>query len=180
MLPLFAAASASPSGSGLAAAAGAADGLSEVAAVAADGLSEAEARDVIFNVGGPVWAMDWCPAEAAGADALQAAGSGDFVAISCHPLDSHQNVIGTAVQGGNCVQIWHISHPQNSSQQQRQQQRRQQECGSVPPPRLALALAHDGGLAWDCRWCPDPGLADIPTAAARESQRDTLPRCVVQ
>ncbi|KAL4458983.1 hypothetical protein ABPG75_013848 [Micractinium tetrahymenae] len=177
MLPLFAAASASTAGSGLAAAHGI--GIGAAASSSEPGISKAEAMDVLLNAGGPVWAMDWCPA---GTQAGAAAGP-TYLALGCHPLESQQNVIGTEVRGPACIQLWELSHPEQQAQQQAQQQQQQQQQQQTPQqqqqqgglalPRLALALAHDGGVTWCCKWCPDPGLADEPAAVLAGS---ALPR----
>ncbi len=35
------------------------------------------------------------------------------------------------------------------------------------PPRMAMALCHDGGVAWDVKWCPQgPAAADAGTGDA--------------
>lgn len=219
VLPLFAAASASPSGSGLAAA-GAEDATSAAAAAAAgsdssspQGLSKAEATDVILNVGGPVWALDWCPAgtrpappgssaptSEAGPSNRQAPTGGpgpSCLAVGCHPVEAQRNTIGKAVEGPACIQLWEVGHPdqlpaqqgtaagqqQQQQQEQRgqatqprqqqQQQQEQQRGKGLQLPRMALALAHDGGVTWDCKWCPDPGLADDPSVVPGPG---TLPR----
>ena len=184
MLPLFGAASAATSGSGLPAAA---DGGS------ASSLSKAEAQDVVLNAGGPVWGLDWCPAGTAAAAEREGGGAAaaaagptrfDYLAVACHPLQSQHNVIGTAVHGTACIQVWELSHPQKATQQQQQSQQGQQQHEGQqqqqPPdfqlPRMALALTHDGGLAWHCQWCPDAGLEDSPAPAAHGGDEDLFPR----
>ncbi|EFN53310.1 hypothetical protein CHLNCDRAFT_136985 [Chlorella variabilis] len=192
VLPLFGSASASPSGSGLAAAADA--GPSTSAAAAASSLSKAEARDVLLHAGGPVWGLDWCPASGGGGSGGEGPAASvrgcNYLAVSCHPLGAQHNVIGALVQAPACIQVWEVSHPEQEAApqppQQRQQQQQQQQQAQPPPqqpqqpqrpagpqlPRLALALAHGGGLCWHCQWCPDPGLADSPT----DGGGDVLPR----
>lgn len=190
VLPLFGAASASTSGSGLAA-----DAANSSAN--AGQLTAAESRDLFLNAGGPVWALDWCPAgagpaveasAAAAADgsaapAAEAAGSQagvshDYIAVGCHPLQATHNTIGTAVQGPACIQIWQISHPEQQQRPQRlappQAQAQQPSCQL---PRMALGLAHDGGLTWHCQWCPSAALEDSTAAASgRSVGSDALPR----
>ncbi len=177
-LPLFGAASASTAGSGVAL-----DGSSSSGS--SSGWSSIEAQDVVLNAGGPVWGLDWCPAGtgssssdgSAGSEATAAAAAAEsYVAVACHPADAAHHVIGTAVQGPACIQIWAVSNPVRSQQpgEQQQQQQQQQQQDGLTPPRMALALAHDGGLTWHCQWCPDAALADSPTSSS--SDGDALPR----
>ena len=180
-LPLFGAASASKAGSGWAS-----DGASGSSSNACSNLRGMEALDVVLNAGGPVWGLDWCPSgtgssSTSGASseaAAAAAAEEDYLAVACHPADAPHHVIGTAVQGPACIQIWALSNPsrqQQSGEQQQQQQQQQQPQDSLPTPRMALALAHDGGLTWHCQWCPDAALADKP-ATSSIGGGDTLPR----
>ena len=176
-LPLFGAASASTAGSGWAS-----DGASGSSSNACSNLSGMEALDVVLNAGGPVWGLDWSPSgtgssstgSASSEAAAAAAADEDYLAVACHPADAPHHVIGTAVQGPACIQIWALSNP-TRQQQPGEQQQQQQPQDSLPPPRMALALAHDGGLTWHCQWCPDAALADNP-ASSSSSGGDTLPR----
>ena len=38
---------------------------------------------------------------------------------------------------------------------------------------MKLALWHEGGVTFDCKWCPDPCLRDAGTA----THETALPRC---
>ena len=38
---------------------------------------------------------------------------------------------------------------------------------------MKLALWHEGGVTFDCQWCPDPCLRDAGTA----THETALPRC---
>ena len=38
---------------------------------------------------------------------------------------------------------------------------------------MKMALWHEGGITWDCKWCPDPCLRDAGTA----THETALPRC---
>jgi hypothetical protein len=153
------------------------------AAAAAPAAASDDATDVLLHAGGPVWALDWCPAEVRvdeGAGAGAAAGPSSssrppaaaaaaaepkctqYLAVGCHPQDSPLHIIGRPLRGPNAVQIWEVHGLAGCS-----------SADSVPLPRMALALAHDGGVTWHCRWCPDPALADAPGAAVPSG---TLPR----
>ena len=191
VLPLFGAASAAAAGTGLADGSGAEGSGGE--------LTKAEASDVVLNVGGPVWALDWCPAgtqasggdDAAGASAAASAqpSAPTYLAVGCHPLEAQVNVVGVPVQGPACIQVWELSHPEQQQQQQQQappaaQQPRERvqeqggggggATGAPVLPRVALALAHDGGVTWHCRWCPSVAAADEPAAALPGG--DAVPR----
>eukprot|EP00887_Chlorella_sp_A99_P006678 scaffold3.g6678.t1 len=144
-LPLFATAAANSS---------AAPSSSDDAA-----LCSADAQDLVLNAGGPVWALDWCPAAvelpAAGpsssgdddAGGSTSGGTVEYLAVGCHPQHAQINQIGKLIRGRCSIQLWEVWHPH-------------QPAALVCRPRLALALVHDGGLAWHCRWCPRAGLAD--------------------
>ena len=182
-LPLFGAASASAAGSGL----GAGANGSSSSSSSSSSLSGLEAQDVVLNAGGPVWGLDWCPAgtssgggseaaagSGAAAPAAAAAAADNYLAVACHPPDAAYHVIGTAVHGPACIQVWQVSCPARP-QQPGEQQQQQQQAG-LARPRMALALAHDGGLTWHCQWCPSAALADSPTDSSGSSGGGSLPR----
>ncbi len=118
--------------------------------------------DLVLHAGGPVWALDWCPA------ALPVPGGSDgdgarngangtapaqlrYLAVGCHPADAALHRLGAPVEGPGVLQVWEVAG---------------EGAGAAPPPpRLALALAHAGGVAWHARWCPAADLADAPAAA---------------
>ena len=130
---------------------------------------EAAARDLLLHAGGPVWAMDWCPASvqlpapprAGGGRGGAAPPVAEYLAVGCHPCHSAHHPLGAAVKGPGVLQVWEVRAPG-------------QAAAGLGPPRMALAIAHDGGLAWQCRWCPAPALAD--SATERRPGGGALPR----
>ena len=65
-------------------------------------------------------------------------------AVGVHPKDRSTTVIGQTVSGDAMVQIW--SAPSAS------------QCESLSEdallPEMQLGLCHQGGLTWECKWCP--------------------------
>lgn len=58
-----------------------------------------ERRDAAFFVGGPIWAMEWCPTPE-GASAAQ------YVALYCHrTMEETHSVVGLH-QGPALLQLW--------------------------------------------------------------------------
>ncbi|XP_022144682.1 uncharacterized protein LOC111014310 isoform X2 [Momordica charantia] len=58
-------------------------------------------------VGGPVWALDWCPQVLEKTDALIKC---EFIAVSAHPPGSSYHKMGTPLIGRGMVQIWCLVH----------------------------------------------------------------------
>ena len=52
------------------------------------------------NVGGPVWALGWCPTPLAKTETSQ------ILALYCHTEASQQHKIHTVKQGQTTIQIW--------------------------------------------------------------------------
>ena len=129
-------------------------------------LGRHESLDFVLNAGGPVWAMDWCPAdvtlptEQAGSSNGSSLGARvQYLAVGSHPWHAQANQIGRLVKGRCVLQLWEVSHPL-------------QAVPHLRLPHLALALAHDGGLAWHCRWCACPELADRLTDSSSSTRDD--------
>lgn len=112
------------------------------------------AIDSVLFAGGPVWSVDWCPLlGAAAADtpaaAAPAAAAGplqtvETLAVASHPRTARRNPVNVAQQGPGVVQLWGV--PSSA------------ECSLIPGglPKLLALLWHEGRLAWDVKWCPDP------------------------
>lgn len=76
-----------------------------------------------------------------------AEGTDDIVqhfAVGVHPSGRTKTVIGEAVFGSALVQIW--SAPSETSSNSM--------STSTALPEMQLGLWHQGGLTWDCKWCP--------------------------
>lgn len=122
-----------------------------------------QAVDGVLYTGGLVWCSAWCPdapatppqpsspssAPLAAAEAPPTvlgtgAGACEVLALGVHPKGVVRSRVGAAVSGPGAVQVWCVpassaipSHPQAS-------------------PALVCGLLHDGRVAWDVQWCPDP------------------------
>ncbi|KAK9153737.1 hypothetical protein Sjap_001217 [Stephania japonica] len=62
-----------------------------------------DGKDFVVYVGGPIWALDWCPT------ALERSDSGkrcEYLAVSAHPPESSYHKIGAHLTGRGIVQVW--------------------------------------------------------------------------
>uniref|UniRef100_A0A8B9QLB9 General transcription factor 3C polypeptide 2 n=1 Tax=Apteryx owenii TaxID=8824 RepID=A0A8B9QLB9_APTOW len=93
-----------------------------------------ERLDVSFFVGGPVWAMEWCPSP-------EGSAASQYVALYCHKsMDETHSVAG--LHGGPALlQLWSLGTLQ-------------QEEGSANKVGLAYGVAADHGCVWDMKFCP--------------------------
>ncbi|NXH66911.1 TF3C2 factor, partial [Hydrobates tethys] len=112
-----------------------------------------ERLDVSFFVGGPVWAMEWCPSPEGSAAA-------QYVAVYCHgSMEETRSVAG--LHGGPALlQLWGLGTLQP-------------EQGSADKARLAYAIAADHGCVWDMKFCPS-GAWELPTTARKHPQMSRL------
>eukprot|EP01052_Picozoa_sp_SAG31_P000001 SAG31_NODE_1_length_62978_cov_30.836130_1_plen_518_part_00 len=117
----------------------------------------------ICNAGGPIWTIDWCPAkvsasvtEACKTDAdddeastTRPAAVAQCAVIAAHGSKDRQSTkhrIGATTSGKNMLQIWKApSHCM--------------DAGASVQPQMLFGIGHEGGLAWDCKWCPEDGAA---------------------
>ncbi|KAL8204972.1 hypothetical protein R6Q57_010595 [Mikania cordata] len=60
-------------------------------------------KDFVMNVGGPVWALDWCP-RVHKKSTLDT--NVEFIAVSAHPPESSYHKIGNPLTGRGLIQIW--------------------------------------------------------------------------
>ncbi|CAI7934848.1 general transcription factor 3C polypeptide 2 isoform X2 [Podarcis lilfordi] len=113
-----------------------------------------ERLDVTFFVGGPVWAMEWCPTPE-GAPASQ------YAAIYCNPgMDDRHSLAGTHT-GPALLQLWELGPLQ-------------QEAGSATKPGLAYGIATDHGCIWDMKFCPSGAWEPPATRHKSPSQMSRL------
>ncbi|NXU54305.1 TF3C2 factor, partial [Turnix velox] len=109
--------------------------------------------DLSFFVGGPVWAMEWCPSPE-GSAALQ------YVAVYCHgSMEETHSAVGLHT-GPALLQLWGLGmlQPQSSS------------TDSVG---LAYAIATDHGCIWDMKFCPSGGW-ELPGAPRKPPEMSRL------
>ncbi|XP_027365109.1 uncharacterized protein LOC113872072 isoform X2 [Abrus precatorius] len=62
-----------------------------------------ECRDFVMNVGGPVWALDWCPQIH---EKPECSIKCEFIAVASHPPGSSYHKMGAPVTGRGVIQIW--------------------------------------------------------------------------
>nr|XP_025971591.1 general transcription factor 3C polypeptide 2 [Dromaius novaehollandiae] len=112
-----------------------------------------ERLDVSFFVGGPVWALEWCPAP-------EGSAASQYVAVYCHrSMDETHSVAG--LHGGPALlQLWSLGTLQP-------------EEGSANKAGLAYGVAADHGCVWDMKFCPS-GAWEPPTASRKHPQMSRL------
>ncbi|XP_019427890.1 PREDICTED: uncharacterized protein LOC109336019 isoform X2 [Lupinus angustifolius] len=62
-----------------------------------------ESRDFVMYVGGPVWALDWCPQMHEKPDCSIKC---EFIAVATHPPGSSYHKMGAPLTGRGVIQIW--------------------------------------------------------------------------
>ncbi|PKU29352.1 general transcription factor 3c polypeptide 2 [Limosa lapponica baueri] len=112
-----------------------------------------ERRDVSFFVGGPVWAMEWCPSPEGSAAA-------QYVAIYCHGSMEETHSVAGLHGGPALLQLWGLGVLQP-------------EQGPPEAAGLAYAIAADHGCVWDMKFCPSGGW-ELPTAPRKPPQMSRL------
>ncbi|KAM4786593.1 general transcription factor 3C polypeptide 2 isoform 3-T3 [Cyanocitta cristata] len=113
-----------------------------------------ERLDVSFFVGGPVWAMEWCPTP-------EGSAAPQYVAVSCHRSMEETHSVSGLHSGPALLQLWGLGVLQT-------------EQGSPNKARLAYAIAADYGCVWDMKFCPS-GAWEPPTTARTVSAAQGLP-----
>ncbi|NXO05618.1 TF3C2 factor, partial [Rhinopomastus cyanomelas] len=112
-----------------------------------------ERLDVSFFVGGPVWALEWCPCPEGSAAA-------QYVALYCHRSMEETHSAAGLHTGPALLQLWALGSLQHQQ-------------GSVDRARLAYAIAADHGCIWDMKFCPS-GAWEPPTTARKPPQMSRL------
>ncbi|XP_033100681.1 uncharacterized protein LOC117104116 isoform X2 [Anneissia japonica] len=98
-------------------------------------------KNVNLFVGGPVWAMAWCPTPVSSHSANQ------YAAISCHQTFDSVHKCCTRYVYPGAIQIWRFGCLLDN--------------GNYEKPYLSYGLAHNCGAIWDLKWCPS-GCWDDP------------------
>ncbi|XP_078383738.1 uncharacterized protein LOC144666216 isoform X2 [Oculina patagonica] len=111
--------------------------------------------DVTFNVGGPVWAMDWCPVPDSNNKEEQ------FLAISTNRSWDEVTKVHKCASGKGLIQIWSVGQLKADS------------ASSGSTPTLSLGIAHNYGAIWDISWCPS---GTWEPASSKANKEDGLPR----
>ncbi|XP_053917667.1 general transcription factor 3C polypeptide 2 isoform X2 [Cuculus canorus] len=112
-----------------------------------------ERQDMSFFVGGPVWAMEWCPSPE-GSVATQ------YLAVYCHRSMEETHSVAGLHCGPALLQLWDLGSLQP-------------EQGSANKARLAYAIAADHGCVWDMKFCPS-GAWEPPNTARKHPQMSRL------
>ncbi|XP_060107240.1 general transcription factor 3C polypeptide 2 isoform X2 [Heteronotia binoei] len=112
-----------------------------------------ERLDMTFFVGGPIWAMEWCPTP-------EGSMASQYVAISCNQgMDDRHSLVGIHT-GPALLQLWELGPIQ-------------QDTGSTTKPGLAYAIATSHGCIWDMKFCPS-GAWELPGTRRKSFQMSRL------
>ncbi|NXK89185.1 TF3C2 factor, partial [Formicarius rufipectus] len=112
-----------------------------------------ERLDMSFFVGGPVWAMEWCPTP-------EGSAAPQYVAVSCHRSMEETHSMAGIHSGPALLQLWGLGTLQP-------------EQGSPDKAELAYAIAADHGCIWDMKFCPS-GAWEPPATARTNPQMSRL------
>ncbi|XP_042302863.1 general transcription factor 3C polypeptide 2 isoform X2 [Sceloporus undulatus] len=112
-----------------------------------------ERLDMTFFVGGPVWAMEWCPTP-------EGSLASQYVAIYCNPGMDDQHSLSETHVGPALLQLWELGPLR-------------QDAGSATKPGLAFAIATDHGCIWDMKFCPS-GAWEPPSVCRKAPQMSRL------
>ncbi|NXX99617.1 TF3C2 factor, partial [Centropus bengalensis] len=112
-----------------------------------------ERRDVSFFVGGPVWALEWCPSPGD-------SGATQCVAVYCHRSMEETHGVAGLHSGPTLLQLWELGSLQP-------------EQGSAAKARLAYAIAADHGCIWDMKFCPS-GAWEPPGTARKHPEMSRM------
>ena len=100
-----------------------------------------------FYVGGPVWAIAWCPLP------LDAGEQSDqFLAIASNMNPEISHTLNDTDFETGLIQIWNVG-PLTS------------KFNASLKPKLELAVTHSCGMVWDMEWCPGGTTYEPMTSA---------------
>ncbi|XP_062324167.1 general transcription factor 3C polypeptide 2 isoform X1 [Osmerus eperlanus] len=105
-----------------------------------------ERWDMLFYVGGPVWALDWCPTPE-GAQARQ------YAALYCHGDQDEQHRFNQTHAQPGLIQLWDLGCLDYNTR-------------PSSPPGLAYGLAQEKGCVPILKWCP-AGAWELPSTARK-------------
>ena len=86
--------------------------------------------------------------------------------VGCHPAGHTKSVIGEVIQKPAMLQLWSVPGASGSSSSDRQH------------PLMKMGICHQGGLSWDCKWCPYDASMQVPASPVNQSSSENLPRHV--
>nr|XP_014425474.1 general transcription factor 3C polypeptide 2 isoform X3 [Pelodiscus sinensis] len=112
-----------------------------------------ERLDVSFFVGGPVWAMEWCPCP-------EGSAAPQYVALYCNKDMDEKHSLAELHTGPALLQFWALGTLQPGT-------------GSATKARLAYAIATDHGCIWDMKFCPS-GAWELPSTCRKPPQMSRL------
>ncbi|KAK7267961.1 hypothetical protein RIF29_20642 [Crotalaria pallida] len=78
-----------------------------------EGAKSQESRDFVMYVGGPVWALDWCPRIYEKPDGSIKC---EFIAVAAHPPASSYHKMGVQLTGRGVIQIWCLMREHNEEE----------------------------------------------------------------
>lgn len=89
----------------------------------------------LMFVGGPVWALSWCP--------MPLEETRQFLAVACHPEMNMIHAQGSTHAYNSLIQIWDCGKLDNV-----------EGMDTEFVPKFKLGYAHSNGAVWSLEWCP--------------------------
>ncbi|KAA1469302.1 hypothetical protein DENSPDRAFT_816148 [Dentipellis sp. KUC8613] len=125
-----------------------------------------ESGSHVFNAGGPIWGLDWCPIHPADRPHCSYK---QYLAVAPFPSKTHSPEVGIKATGPSpaCIQIWSLgpSAPEGNIDAPETET---EDRGAM---RCEMVLCIDSGPAYELKWCPlpsnDPLSEAAPGAAAK-------------
>ncbi|KAF9515709.1 hypothetical protein BS47DRAFT_1293515 [Hydnum rufescens UP504] len=101
----------------------------------------------VFNAGGPVWGLDWCPVNDI---ALKQRDFVQYLAVSTFPTSAYSPIISSKVTRPfpACIQIWSYGPDSQGSEPDPEGANGIVKCG--------MAVCIESGPAMEIKWCPLP------------------------
>ncbi|CAN2391372.1 transcription by RNA polymerase III, partial [Pristimantis euphronides] len=109
--------------------------------------------DGTFFVGGPVWALDWCPT-------ICGSASCQYVALYCHRGMDDRHRLDVVHTGPALLQLWRLGALSPDK-------------GGDSAASFSYGLAVDDGCVWDLKFCPSGGW-ELPGTPRKDTEMARL------
>ncbi|KAH9931712.1 uncharacterized protein BXZ73DRAFT_90130 [Epithele typhae] len=113
-----------------------------------------ESKSHVFNAGGPVWGLDWCPTHP---EDRKHHGQKQFIAVAPFPSVDYSPTVGSRIQrpSPGCIQIWSLG-PSTDTDSMDVDSAGQSSTDDRGEMCCEMVLCVDGGPAFEVKWCPLP------------------------
>ncbi|TFY75751.1 hypothetical protein EWM64_g8261, partial [Hericium alpestre] len=128
-----------------------------------------ESKSHVFNAGGPVWGLDWCPIHPFDRPHCSFR---QYLAIAPFSSTSYSPTVGkkAARPSYACIQIWSLGPSRKGGEGNAAATDGDDEHGEM---RCEMILCVESGPAFELKWCPLPSH-DLLSASPSDSQKRKL------